>query len=61
LAAVREVISGSPSVELEYAEIRDADDLAPLDHIEKRAVCALAARVGRARLIDNRILERRGS
>ena len=60
LAVVRKVISSNPSVSIEYAEIRDADDLSPLCRIESRAVCALAAKVGRARLIDNRILERRG-
>lgn len=59
LDVVRDVISACPSVALEYAEIRGADDLAPLDIMNKRAVCALAARVGRARLIDNRVLERR--
>lgn len=60
LEAVREVISAYPSVSIEYAEIRDAGDLSPVNRIENRVVCALAARVGRARLIDNRILERRG-
>lgn len=60
LATVREVISAYPSISIEYAEIRDAEDLSSVDRIENRAVCALAARVGRARLIDNRILERRG-
>jgi pantoate--beta-alanine ligase len=60
LGAVRKVISANPSVSIEYAEIRDAEDLSPISRIEKRAVCALAAKVGRARLIDNRILERRG-
>lgn len=59
IEAVRDVISAYPSVSIEYAEIRDAEDLSAIDTIRGRAVCALAARVGRARLIDNRVLERR--
>ncbi len=61
LREVRRVISSSPLVALEYAEIRDAEDLSPVETIDGCAVCALAARVGRARLIDNRVLERRES
>jgi pantoate--beta-alanine ligase len=61
LREVRRVISSSPLVALEYAEIRDAEDLSPVEIIDGCAVCALAARVGRARLIDNRVLERRES
>ncbi|HDQ93245.1 MAG TPA: pantoate--beta-alanine ligase [Synergistetes bacterium] len=61
LKKVREVIGSSPLVMLEYAEIRNAEDLSVVETIERCAVCAIAARVGRARLIDNRILERRES
>jgi pantoate--beta-alanine ligase len=61
LSKVRSVIGSSSMVILEYAEIRDAEDLSAVETIEGRAVCALAARVGRARLIDNRVLERRES
>jgi pantoate--beta-alanine ligase len=61
LRELRRVISSSPLVALEYAEIRDAEDLSPVEIIDGCAVCALAARVGRARLIDNRVLERRES
>jgi pantoate--beta-alanine ligase len=43
---------------LDYAEIADADTLAPLDALAagRRAVALLAARVGPARLIDNAAL-----
>jgi pantoate--beta-alanine ligase len=61
LRKVRSVIASSSMVILEYAEIRDAEDLSAVETIDGRAVCALAARVGRARLIDNRVLERRES
>ena len=43
-------------VELEYGEVVDAETLEPLDEVRRGAVCAVAARVGRTRLIDNTIL-----
>jgi pantoate--beta-alanine ligase len=39
--------------ELEYVEVRAADDLAPLDTLDGDVVVAVAAPVGKARLIDN--------
>ena len=48
-----------PGVALEYAEIVDPESLEPLEspeEVRKGAVCALAARVGGTRLIDNTIL-----
>ena len=41
----------------EYLELRAPDDLHTVDAIEGPTLLAVAARVGRARLIDNRILE----
>jgi pantoate--beta-alanine ligase len=41
---------------LEYAELRDAVDLSVVETAEKPAVLALAARVGKTRLIDNTVL-----
>lgn len=43
-------------VALEYAEVVDGDTLEPLDEVSEGAVCAVAARVGETRLIDNTIL-----
>jgi pantoate--beta-alanine ligase len=40
-------------VELEYAEVRRAADLAPLATVDGEVVVAVAAAVGNARLIDN--------
>jgi pantoate--beta-alanine ligase len=40
----------------EYLELRSADDLSPADRVNGRTLLAVAARVGRARLIDNVIL-----
>ncbi len=41
----------------EYLEIRDGDTLAPLERIAPGARAFVAARIGRARLIDNLALE----
>jgi pantoate--beta-alanine ligase len=53
---IREVVKGEPLVELEYAEAADADTLSPLEKIDRKAVLAVAARVGKTRLIDNALL-----
>ncbi len=57
LATVRRVLEAHPLVNIDYAEIRDAETLLPVERVEGRAVVALAARVGKARLIDNTFLE----
>jgi pantoate--beta-alanine ligase len=43
-------------VEPEYVELRSADDLSPAARVDGRTLLAVAARVGRARLIDNTVL-----
>ena len=43
-------------VEPEYLELRSADDLSPASRVNGKTLLAVAARVGRARLIDNTIL-----
>jgi pantoate--beta-alanine ligase len=50
---LRATIATEPTVELEYADIRAAIDLAPVDRIDGPVLIALAARVGTTRLIDN--------
>jgi pantoate--beta-alanine ligase len=52
-AGVRERVDGEPGVELEYAEVRDARTLEPRADVDGEVVLAVAADVGRARLIDN--------
>ena len=53
LASARAVLAQA-DVEPEYLEARDADDLRPAERFGQRPVLVLvAARVGRARLIDN--------
>lgn len=55
--AVRDVVTRTiatePRVRLDYAEVVDADDLTPVARIEGEVLVAVAAFVGRARLIDN--------
>jgi pantoate--beta-alanine ligase len=41
---------------VDYVAVADADDLQPLDRVAERAVLAVAARIGRTRLIDNVVL-----
>ena len=45
------------NVELEYLEFVDNDTFKPVESITKTTVCALAARVGGVRLIDNIVVE----
>jgi len=56
LAQVRSMIAEERSVKVQYAELSDAESLAPIERVEGRAVLALAAYVGGTRLIDNIIL-----
>jgi pantoate--beta-alanine ligase len=55
--AVHRLIAGlvatEPKVELEYAEVVDAAALEPMTEIDGDVLVAVAAQVGRARLIDN--------
>lgn len=46
----------SAGVEPEYLELRSAEDLSPVERVNGSTLLAVAARVGRARLIDNRVL-----
>jgi pantoate--beta-alanine ligase len=55
LAAARHELAAG-GIEPEYLELRSADDLSPAERVNGRTLLAVAARVGRARLIDNTIL-----
>ncbi len=50
---VVDTIAGAPEVHLDYAEVVDAATLEPIDRIAPDTLVALAAFVGKARLIDN--------
>ena len=45
------------NVELEYLEFVDKDSFKPVAEIKSTTICAMAARVGNVRLIDNVVLE----
>jgi pantoate--beta-alanine ligase len=53
---VRAIVGDEPLVALEYAELRDARRLEPVEIVDGEVVLAVGAKVGRARLIDNVVL-----
>lgn len=55
------VLTSKEEVAVEYVTICDAETLEDLELIEKKAVIAVAARVGATRLIDNSILTDKSS
>jgi pantoate--beta-alanine ligase len=57
ISAGKEVIAREPQVALDYFEVVDPDTLDAIEHISRRALVAVAARVGSTRLIDNVVLE----
>ena len=50
-------LEGEPAVDIDYVEAVDPDTLAPVDEVRAGTLIALAVRIGRARLIDNAIIE----
>ena len=55
LAAARSELEAA-GLEPEYLELRSAEDLTPVESVNGSTLLAVAARVGRARLIDNVVL-----
>ena len=55
LAAARAELDAA-HIEPEYLELRSVEDLSPVDRVNGSTLLAVAARVGRARLIDNTML-----
>lgn len=45
------------NVELEYLEFVDENTFVPVEEVNQNTICAIAARVGNVRLIDNIVLE----
>lgn len=56
IGAARAVLADA-GIDPEYVELRDPDDLGEVAQLDGPALLALAARVGAARLIDNRLLK----
>jgi pantoate--beta-alanine ligase len=55
LAAARAELDGA-GIEPEYLELRSTEDLSEVERVNGPTLLAVAARVGRARLIDNAVL-----
>ncbi|MDR0519514.1 MAG: pantoate--beta-alanine ligase [Clostridiales Family XIII bacterium] len=51
--SARAVLDAEPLARTEYVELLDAETLAPLGGSSRAALCAIAARIGDTRLIDN--------
>jgi pantoate--beta-alanine ligase len=53
---VVEVLAAQPSVTIDYVDFRDGDTLEEVMLADERTLLALAVKIGKTRLIDNRIL-----
>jgi pantoate--beta-alanine ligase len=56
VAAARARVEAQPDARVDYVELRDADELSPVERVTRPAVLAMAVFVGATRLIDNRVL-----
>ena len=54
---MKKIIQQVSSAEIDYIEIVDAQNLQPLKTVDRRALVALAVKIGPARLIDNILLD----
>ena len=50
-------LAADPEIVLHYVEVVDPDSFARVEKVDRRAVVALAAKIGTTRLIDNIRLE----
>ena len=57
IAEMRNIFLEVPSIEIEYISIVDADTLQNIDNITGKVLIAVAVTMGRARLIDNILLD----
>ncbi|MHC1568130.1 MAG: pantoate--beta-alanine ligase [Candidatus Syntropharchaeia archaeon] len=55
--AMKEFLSRYDKVKIDYVEIVDEETLEPVKHIEGKTIVAIACWVGKARLIDNVIVQ----
>ena len=54
---VLETLASDPAVSVEYVCLKNSGNLEDLEWLDREAVLALAVRVGKARLIDNTLLQ----
>lgn len=57
LARMRALFAAEPAIMVDYIALADPNTLAPVDELTGTTVAAIAARVGKTRLIDNRLLD----
>ena len=57
-AWLRQTIEVQPLARVDYAVVVDPETLQEIDTLDNGAVAAVAARFGKVRLIDNRLLRR---
>ena len=57
IAKMREVLTSSSSIEIEYINIVDVETLQTIDKIAGKALIAVAVKIGSTRLIDNIIID----
>jgi pantoate--beta-alanine ligase len=50
-------IEAEPLARVDYTAVVDLDSLEPLARIDRGALLAVAVRIGRARLIDNLVVD----
>jgi pantoate--beta-alanine ligase len=55
--AMQKVLAAEPRARVDYAEIVDAETFEPLVRVSRRSYAVLAVHVGKARLIDNLLIE----
>ncbi len=55
--AIKEFIAGHPFTEIDYVSLCDPVTLEDVEHLSDRTLLALAVRVGKTRLIDNKVIE----
>lgn len=58
--AMRKVLEAEPRARVDYAEIVDADTFDPVVRVARRGYALLAVYIGKARLIDNLLIEAAG-
>ncbi len=56
VAAARAPIEAEARARIDYVELRDANELSPIERVERPAVLAMAVFFGTTRLIDNRVI-----
>jgi pantoate--beta-alanine ligase len=56
VAAARAPIEAESLARIDYVSLNDADELSPVERVERRCVLSMAVFVGTTRLIDNRVL-----